>query len=243
MIFKEINLLQELRATNDKVVNQLVQSAYAILNNDSTQEQKIQSRLKSKSKGLIEQHNITLLDKEQIFTLDAIKDICIKYRLRFLDSTLFKDQIPVEAISKIKRLERLLNQEVSAFKIIAPAQKFILKDSMLDPILMAEMADGRFYFIHQWGEDLSLSRKILSYPFRNLESLGLTVLSIAFLLVAVLPNNALPEFYHRTFALLLLAKGMLFFALTGFLFTLSLIFGIVSIKDFSESNWNNKYFN
>ena len=47
-----------------------------------------------------------LLEGANIYHLSDIERICIDYRLRFLNSALFKGELPYDAISKIKDLEK-----------------------------------------------------------------------------------------------------------------------------------------
>jgi hypothetical protein len=44
------------------------------------------------------------LETHRIFHLDQIKEVCIDYRLRFLDLKYFKGNIPKEGIDKITQL-------------------------------------------------------------------------------------------------------------------------------------------
>jgi len=244
MLFKKVDLVHELQKENSKYSEaDFLGEVKSILSDDVASESIIRNRIKEKNKAALSLESVDKLDYSLIFHKKAIQKICTDYRLRFLDSSYFKGEIPHEAVVKIKNLERTLNTELKSFKIVAPAERFMLQDSMKDPILFAQLADGRFYFIHQWGEDMSLQRKIASYPFRNIQSLGITIGLFSFLLVALLPAEWIPGFYHRTLALGLLAKAMIFFAVTGFLFTAAFITGIVTIKDFSESVWNDKFFN
>ena len=46
------------------------------------------------------------LESHKIFHLDQIKQVCINYRLRFLDLIYFKGNIPKEGVEKITQLEK-----------------------------------------------------------------------------------------------------------------------------------------
>ena len=54
------------------------------------------------------------LETQRIFHLDQIKQVCINYRLRFLDLKYFKGNIPKEGIEKIIQLEKVWNQNLSS---------------------------------------------------------------------------------------------------------------------------------
>ena len=109
-------------------------------------------------------------DQVNLFNLKQIKNICLKYNLRFLDSSYFKSQFPYEAISKIKAFENKYQVTVKNFKIIAPAEVFKLEDCNKDPLLFAQLADNRYYLIHQWGNDLAWYRALVSYPIKSVYS-------------------------------------------------------------------------
>ena len=109
-----------------------------------------------------------LLDTDKIYHIDQIKEICIDYRLRFLDSKFFKGEIPQEGISRIKALEKAHNIEIKGFKIIAPSKLFRLEDKD-DPLLFAPIGNQYFYLIHRWGNDLHPLRKaFLFQTFKNI---------------------------------------------------------------------------
>ena len=95
-----------------------------------------------------------LLETDKIFHIDQIKKLAINFRLRFLDSHLFKNQIPDEAITKIRVLEKNHKTTLQGFKIIAPSKTFQL-ENYDDPLLFAPIGNNYYYLIHKWGNDLS----------------------------------------------------------------------------------------
>ena len=118
-----------------------------------------------------------------------------------------------------------------------------MQDNKKDPLLFADLGNGQYYLIHKWGEDLSWYRGLALFPLRNIGTLAITTMLIAFFLVAFMPNQLIPENYLRTSALTFFFKAFSFFILNGLLFTVLLISGIIAVKDFSENVWNSKYFN
>ena len=60
----------------------------------------------TKSNQNYNQFDFDQLETNRIFHRDAIKKICIDYRLRFLNLSYFKSDVPVEAIERIKALEK-----------------------------------------------------------------------------------------------------------------------------------------
>lgn len=69
---------------------------------------------------------LTLPEIENVFSLNEIRSICVRYRLWFLDSTYVKSEFPYEAIVSIMELERKYNQEITSFQIIVPENVFEL---------------------------------------------------------------------------------------------------------------------
>ena len=146
---QDINLLQELeQAQIEFEQNAVIREVEAILHQDLAAEQNISARIQrgigtntSRFGGL------ERLDSKRRFDIETIEKICTKYRLRFLESDLFKGDIPSEAIREVKRLESSLGMRFDRFSVIAPAERFDLKDSTKDPILMAELPNRQFYYI------------------------------------------------------------------------------------------------
>jgi hypothetical protein len=244
-MIKNIHLLHELQKENTAFTSEnILFEAKHILQEETAKDKALFGRLKGTEKfGDLSIDGIIALENENIFNVKSIRTICTKYRLRFLDSSMFKAEIPYEAIVKIKQIEKQSGLSFRNFKIIAPASRFSLKDSTKDPLLFAQLSDNTYYFIHQWGNDLSWYNKLFLYPISSLNNLAVSILVFSLLTIILIPTDILPAFYQRTVALGLLAKGFIFFALSGFIFTLVLIAGLITNKDFSENVWNNKYFN
>ena len=88
---------------------------------------------------------------------ETIEKIAIKHRLRFLPTKFFKNQIPQEAIFKIKEIEKSNSTEIKKFFILAPSSAFDLEDCNKDPLLFIPLKNNQYYMVHKWGSDLSLS--------------------------------------------------------------------------------------
>jgi len=179
------------------------------------------------------------LEEDKIFSLDEIKALCLKYRLRFLSTKYFNKEYPQEAIRKIKETEALSGQQIDAFAILAPAQMFNLEDANKDPLLFAPLDDGRFYLIHKWGTDLSSWRKYMAWPTKTLANLLITLVALSILVAAIIPTDWI------------LAGGSYFnFYRFGFIaFNMIFLTGIVSYfwlamnQKFSVEAWNSSNFN
>lgn len=123
-----------------------------------------------------------------VYTHSQIKDICMKYRLRFLSSGLFKGEVPFEAIvaikekiknPKLKFLEDLSRRELTNnLFVVAPSEMFKLQDgnenkkeririeklrkiAAKDPALFLRLDESHYLFIKEWGNSFSPMRRIL----------------------------------------------------------------------------------
>ena len=162
--------------------------------------------------------------------------MCIDYRLRFLSTYYFKGEIPAEAYSKIRSIEKEHNTELKGFKIIAPSKLFKLEDKD-DPILFAPMGNGYYYLIHKWGNDLNPFRKVMMWPFKNIGNLIFVIVLISYLTTLLIPNglfsksNSVAEF------------GILFFFMFKSIVAIAIFYGFAMGKNFSPAIWNSKYYN
>jgi hypothetical protein len=156
--------------------------------------------------------------------------------MRFLDSHLFKNDIPDEAISKIKNLEISHNTKLEGFKIMAPSKLFHLKN-FDDPLLFVPIGNNYYYLIHKWGNDLSPFRKITMRPFRNLGSLLTLLLAVSLGLAFLVPQDALGKVSHDIFVAL--SFLFIFKSLCG----ITLYFCFWQGKNFNEEIWDSKFYN
>ena len=234
---QNINLLQEMEhAQLEFEQNEVVRQAEAILNLAMETEWSISGRIATGFRGSSHQHNwLHRLDSKRRFSQQTIERICTKYRLRFLESALFKGDIPAEAIREVKLIEGQLGIQFEGFKIIAPAERFHLKDSTKDPILVAELPNGQFYYIYQWGDDMKWYQHLLKYPFRHIGALAATSGALGLVVAFLVPSQfeaIQAEFFYRFF---------MFSMTTCLIMTLAIITAIMYSKDFSENVWNSKF--
>ena len=181
------------------------------------------------------------MEADRIFHIDAIKALCIRYRLRFLDAGLFKGTIPPQAVHAVRDLERRTEGALPSFKIMAPAERFRLCDSEADPLLFVPVGDDRYYLVHKWGNDLVRWRSLAGWPFRSPVQLGITVLLLAVLLTALLPTSLIttdPEAGAWG------AHRVLFFFWSSMVLASFTVFGwFAFFGQFSAEAWNSRYFN
>lgn len=227
--------LQKIRGKQKKEA-QILNEVQEILRKDALKDAKISKELASKTTSSSNDFVFDLLDTDKIFHIDQIKEICIDYRLRFLDSSYFKGKIPQSALSKIKQLEASHNTEIKGYKIMAPSKLFKLEDKD-DPLLFAPIGNDYFYLIHKWGNDLHPFRKLLAWPFKNIVNLTLLVVLLSYLVTLMVPdglfskNNTTAEFW------------IIFFFMFKCMASVVIFYGFALGKNFNPAIWNSKYFN
>jgi hypothetical protein len=169
MLLNKKSLIDELLYNRNKSNNeeQLLENVKRILNENETARQQIKNALLCESSTKTNNFNFDLLETDKLFHVSQIKTVSIAYRLRFLDSHLFKNGIPEEAISIITSLEKIHQTKLNGFKIVAPSKAFGLKNYD-DPLLFAPIGNDYYYLIHQWGNDLSWYRKLMVLPIKNI---------------------------------------------------------------------------
>jgi len=237
-MMKHINIQKELlRAKENSVTDKKgLTEVFAILEKNEFERQEIQKNISNSSDKVSNSFDFALLRTENIFHIAQIKKVCIDYRLRFLESKLFKGEIPAEAISKIRAIEKDHKTELKGFKVLAPSKMFKLKDKD-DPILFAPIGNGYFYLIHKWGNDLHPLRKIMMWPFKNIVNLVWFVLLVSFLLTMLIPDGL----FSRTSSGA--QFGLLFFFVFKMIGAIVLYYGFAQGKNFSNAIWNSRYIN
>jgi hypothetical protein len=191
------------------------------------------------SKNEINKLEVHKLDPEKVFYISDIKNICIGYRLRFLSAAHFKGDIPTEALQKVADLQREHSVDLKGFMVLAPAGLFNLKERDKDPLLFANLGNGFFYLIHQWGKEMSPWRKILVFPMRSFETLFFSVLALAFSIAAAVPGSVMMGPNDTTS---LHIRVIFFFYLFFAFSSLAALYGFSRMKNFSIHIWNSRYF-
>jgi hypothetical protein len=170
MNFKQVNIKTALVEQKEKSTN-ILDHVATILSTSVKLDEDVLYRLQHHPVDqLLDINTLDESDNVNLFTIKEIKTICLKYNLRFLDSSYFKAPFPYDAISKIKAFEEKYNVKIKTFKVVAPAEVFKLEDCNKDPLLFAQLADNRYYLIHQWGNDLAWYRALISYPIKSVYS-------------------------------------------------------------------------
>jgi len=238
VILKGTNIEHKLQNRRNKKwdCEQILAEVQQILSEDSQKEEQIVHQLGSKSTNRENDFDFDLLESDKIFHIDQIKEICIDYRLRFLNSSYFKGKIPQKAISKIKHLEAAHNTEIKGFKIMAPSKLFKLEDKD-DPLLFAPIGNDYYYLIHKWGNDLHPLRKLFAWPFKNIANLALVVLLISYFVTLMVPEglfskkSSTAEFW------------IIYFFMFKCIASIVIFYGFALGKNFNPAIWKSKYFN
>lgn len=193
-------------------------------------------RVKNKSNGNVPSNHFKVdkLNKENIYHITDIKKICIDYRLRFLPSHLFKANIPLEAITKIKDLEKKHETAFYNFKIIAPSKLFRLKKAD-DPLLFIPIGDGYYYFVHKWGKDIHLLRKSWAWCFKSFENLLFTCFIVSILLTLLLPDGLFITNHNPTIGFII--EVLFMFKSVA---AVVMYYGFAKGKNFNSAIWNSQ---
>lgn len=180
--------------------------------------------------------DIKKLESNRIYYLDDIKQLCINFRLRFLDYELFKGSIPTEAVGIIQKLEKEHHTNLQNLKIVAPSKAFRLKNAD-DPLLFVPLDKNRFYLVHKWGKDLHPFRKFLMWPYKNFENLIFTVFLVSIFLTLLIPDGLFSKesSVSQTF--------IVFLFMFKWVAAIVLFYGVALGKNFNNQMWNSNYFN
>ena len=231
---KKVNLFEELLEERNKEIgsDELKSIIKNIWTNYDSKKGQIKISLNKKNNDKFNRLKFDKMESKNIFHKDTIKKICVRYRLRFLDSNLFKGEYPKNITRIITDLESKHDTSLSNFKIMAPSKLFKIK-SPDDPILFVPIGNDYFYLVHKWGKEFNKLRKLMVLPFKNIDNLTIfsILVSVFFALVGKLVMPSLTS--SEVFILFL-------FLVKGFIFIFFYMF-FLTRRNFSESNWNSKY--
>ena len=232
----DLNLQNTLRKDRDKHISSedLKYMIQAIFDQKEAIKSRVKSTLETPNNSYVNTLTFDALDFDKIFHIDSIKKLCINYRLRFLDTHLFKGEYPKELYSIIPNLENDHKIQLKDFKIMAPSKLFRLKTKE-DPLLFVPIGNGYYYLVHKWGDDLKSYRKILVWPFKNINTLILTSIILSLL------STAIGSAFFNDFSDTQLLVIFIFNIKTFVFVTFYLLF--MMRKNFNESIWNSKYKN
>ena len=174
------------------------------------------------------------LDPKKIFHIQDIKKVCIDYRLRFLDSSFYKGKVPNIALNKIDVLQKEHQTRLNNFKIMGPSSIFQLEKKD-DPLLFVQLSKNYYYLIHKWGNDFSSLRRVFVWPFKNLNTLLLTLFFISLLITKLVPEGLFSQsmdFKSFWIIHLFILKGLI---------SIAIFYAFAYGKNFNVNIWNNKF--
>lgn len=237
-MFPRTNIEERLIKTrNNRITaDEILSEVHEILKENERKRTEIRKNLETSTPVDFNYFDEQLLDGGRIYHLTDIKKICVDYRLRFLNSTYFKGDFPEEAISEIRNLEEKHNTQLSGFRIVAPS-KLLKLENADDPLLFAPIGKDYYYLIHKWGNDLHPFRRLLMWPFKNIENLVVFLVAFSMLLTFIFPIHWLtPNPGNGEYIFLFL---YIFKAVVG----LTVLYGGAKGKFFNNQIWNSKYYN
>jgi len=228
-----VRLRNGMRSHEDK----LIFEAKRILKKDLFAESKILENLKqyNKSYEVIDEEDV---DPNFVFTPAEIKKMAVLYRLKFLESKIYKPEIPYEAILKIKYLNDTYNKEMKLFRMLALPESFIHADSKTASVLFIKTNYDNYYLIHRWGNKLQKSRLLKFWPLRYFENLFISILIITLVITLSLPTRLISldpkaEYWSGY-------RAAAFFHLLIFNMGVTAYFTFAFSKNFSSSIWNSE---
>lgn len=237
-----VNLERELVAIKNKRLAQhpdeVLEAFQNLLQQIDAEDADIEQQIRNSFGAAAQDLDLQNLDAAKIYDLNDIKNLCIKFRLRFLDGGLFKGEIPYEAIAKVKSIQKTHHTAISNFKIVAPADLFNLAEKDKDPLLFVPLANNKFYLVHKWGNDLHPLRALMVYPFRDFTTLFKTVVAFAFFIAAIIPSSVMMG-PHDTTSLHI--RVILFFYLFLAFCGMTALYGFSRMKNFNSALWESKY--
>ena len=188
-MFENIDLKEKISKSRKETISKLdSNSYYSILKEEIEKERQIISNLSS-SKFKNQDLDLSQLDIKNIYDINEIKKIAIKYRLRFLPSKHYKNELPIEAIIKIKELSKKQKSQINNFMILAPAKALELDDENADPLLFIALSKTKFHLVHQWGNDLKWHNQIKAIPLKNLQTMVISIGILAGTIALITPTS------------------------------------------------------
>lgn len=237
MLLNKLNIEKKLLSERRKFKSEttILEEVKAIFSKNEDDREKIVNSLKKKSSTKPNQLLFDLLQTDKIFHLEQIKTICIDYRLRFLDSSLFKNTIPDEAISEIRMMEKNHKTTLEGFKIVAPSKAFHLLNYD-DPLLFVPIGNDYYYLIHKWGEDMNPLRKLLVLPIKNLWNFMVFSIMVSAIVTLLVPTTNLSKSVP-------LAPIIVFLFAFKSIVAVFLYYFFMVGKNFNSEIWQRKYYN
>ncbi|MDI1355438.1 MAG: hypothetical protein PSX36_10990 [bacterium] len=237
-MFNRIDISKQLNHSRKKsrgTDEQILAEVKRILNNDLFAENKILEHL-----GKYNQ-SFRFLDEEEVgsefvYSELALKQVAVAHRLKFLESKFFKQDIPYEAILKIKSLNNQFKKELNEFRILAPHKTFLKKGEFEQSSLFVGTNHQNYYLIHSWGKELKWHRQLKYLPLRSFETLAGSIILFTLILTLSLPTEFITLDAKANYWCGYRAAA--FFHLLIFNSGMTIYFTFAFALNFSSSIWN-----
>ena len=239
MLFSSGDIINELQRERERIARQqraLIDEVHSLIQQGESADAELLRRLSSAGPDL--PGSLVFFSQKDVYSIEAIRSICIRYRLRFLPSQYYRPDFPYEAFVKIRELERDNETSLKKFYVMAPAEAFNL-EKKTDPLLFVPLSDGRFLLVHRWGKELSVFRKFTSWPLRNLQTLLVTIFAVALILSVSIPSS---WFFNEQLMRISYSLRMYLFFVISFGIIITVVgLHILKNKMLSEDSWNSKF--
>lgn len=237
-MFGELDLKYELSLLSRKIrknEDTLVSEAKRILKQDLFAEKKILQHLK--------QYHMSFqvpdeedLDPSNVFSIAEIKQLCVLYRLKFLEGNYYKPEVPEQAKGKIEDLNIEFRKEIKDYKILSSYGSFENNKARDQSLLFLKTNYDNYYLVHSWGKKLKKSRKFKFLPLRSFENLVITLALITLVIDLSLPTRLITLDHKATYWSGYRAAA--FFHLLIFNSGVTVYFTFAFAKNFSNTVWN-----
>lgn len=237
-MFKEIDIKDQLNLLSNKTRGGgdiLLSEAKRILKKELYSENNVLENLAgyNKSSEFADEEDTA---SEQVFSLTEIKQICITYRLKFLDSKYFKADFPYEAQLKVKAINSKHYKDLKNFQILAPAESFGKNIFQGDALLFVKTNYDNYFLIHKWGSKMSWYRKFRYWHMQHFENLFVAIILLSLIIALCVPISLITLDPHESY--LSGYRVAAFFHLLIFNMGVAVYTTFAFSKNFSSTIWD-----
>lgn len=200
------------RQSSEKAAQEVLEAAQLLIEGDAQQEREILKQI-GLGKNIIEAERVNSLNLERktfeseygervVMQESEIRDLCLKYDLRFLTTENYNGSIDLNIGPEIRNFvkENNISPSRGDFYLLAPGKAFNLKQRELhgpskfsvemDPVLFYKVPDNSsekmFVTVHKWGNDFTIFRYLRGLMYENLSSYLTIQFAIGFALSMIL---------------------------------------------------------
>lgn len=189
-MFRKLDIGKQLgaaRIQQRRHEEQVLAEARQILKKDLFSEDKVLQNLQQYNRTF-DVVNEEEVDSDDVFTPREIREVAVRYRLKFLESRFYNAEFPYEAILRIRELNRKQGKDLKIFRVLASPELFNGKVPASQCSLFVKTNYDNYYLLHRWGEPVPQYRKWLYWPLRSFETLAFTIIVFTLALTLSLPT-------------------------------------------------------